>query len=245
MSHSKSSVLQVKNLSKTIADHKILKDISFELLHSSSLSVLGHSGCGKSVLIKCICGLMKPDPNTSVIFEDEDIAFKPLLNREKFNKEFGLLFQGNALFDSLPVWQNIGFSMLNTHSKDEVIAAAQKKLQIVDLHEATAHKMPSSLSGGMQKRVALARALIGNPKILFLDEPTSGLDPVTAQNIAELIKHVKQTFDMSVLSITHDPIYASIVSDHIAFIESGTIVWHGKKTQVKNTKHDFLKGFSL
>ena len=233
-------VLEIKNLFKKFENKIILNDLNIKISRGKSIGVMGPSGTGKSILLKCILGLT--DYNGQILYNGELLERK---NREVLYNNSGMLFQGGALFDSLNVWQNISFKIMNnssSHSKKDSILIAKKMLNEVYLSEEVLQNMPSELSGGMQKRVALARAIVNNPNILFFDEPTTGLDPLTTKSINNLIfKLIKK--DVTSLIISHDPISIQKICDEVIFLTDGIIEWQGNIKEMLTSEHKMLKDY--
>jgi phospholipid/cholesterol/gamma-HCH transport system ATP-binding protein len=225
-----SNVIEVKKLSKTFAQNNVLDNISFDVKKDESFVIIGGSGSGKSVLLKNIIGLMLPDKGSMVKINGEDFTQTPIAKRKNLIKKFGMLFQGGALFDSLPIWHNIAFGLLQAQeiNPKEARNLAIEKLGLVGLKPHVADLYPAELSGGMQKRAALARAIAGNPEIIFFDEPTSGLDPIMSGIISDLINEVSKNIGATTITITHDMQAAMRIADRIAFLYNGKFRWIGR-----------------
>lgn len=236
--------IEIANLCKKFGDKVILDNLNLNVYDKESLVILGRSGEGKSVLIKNISTLLKPDSGTIKI-DGVDIT----KTKNKFNlmNRFGYLFQNGALFDSLTVWENISFKLLNNFkfSKKQARKIAIEKLEIVDLNENIADLYPSELSGGMQKRVSLARAIACDPDIIFFDEPTTGLDPITAEKINDLIIKTTKIVGATAITITHDIHSAKKISDRIVLLSKGKIVWEGNRFDIEDTDNELLNRFLL
>jgi len=218
--------INVTNLSKNFANKQVLDDISFSVNKGESLVILGGSGSGKSVLIKTIAGLIKPSGGE--IFIDQQPAYNlKEKEQDKLMQKIGFLFQGGALFDSLLVWENIAFRLIHQQkiSTKQAFDIAIQKLQSVGLSEKVANLYPSELSGGMQKRVSLARAVATNPEILFFDEPTTGLDPIMADVINNLIIANSKQLGATTITITHDMHSARKIADKLAMLYQGKFIW--------------------
>tara|TARA_R110002051_G_scaffold30487_3_gene70562 strand:+ start:22570 stop:23310 length:741 start_codon:yes stop_codon:yes gene_type:complete len=217
-------MIELEHLSKSFGSNTVLRDVSLRVPKGQSLVVIGGSGSGKSVLIKCILGLVTPDAGR-VIIDGQDVTETdraPLLHR------FGMLFQAGALFDSLPVWQNVGFRLLRgPHSRKEVREIAIEKLRRVGLGPDVADNIPAELSGGMQKRVGLARAIAADPEIIFFDEPTTGLDPIMAGVINDLIREITHEMGATTITITHDMSSVRAIADQVAMLCDGIVRWTG------------------
>lgn len=241
----KMNKITVNNLSKSFGDTKILRNINLDVPNQRSLVIMGGSGSGKSVLIKCIIGLLIPDQGSQVIFEEKNIAFQPMHTRTSFLKKFSMLFQGNALFDSLTVWQNICFTLLNDRviNQKDAKMLAEEKLKMVGLKNDILSLYPAQISGGMQKRVALARAIVTNPEIICFDEPTAGLDPINAQIISELISHLTKELKNTAITITHDMICMEKIAENVAMLYSGEIILQGSKEKVFSSDNTYIRSF--
>ena len=225
--------IRVRGLRKSFGRKLVLDGIDLDLGVRESLVVIGGSGSGKSVLIKCILGIIKPDAGTIEI-DGRNLIGLSTRDREDINRKFGMLFQGGALFDSLPVWENVAFGLIEGDGMDRPRAKeiAIEKLGQVGLGTDVAELSPSELSGGMQKRVALARAIATEPEILFFDEPTTGLDPIMADVINDLIVKCVSHLGASALSITHDMASARKIGHRIAMLYRGKIIWAGPSGEV-------------
>ena len=237
-------IIEVKNLTKSFNETMVLNDINFKLFEGESLAVIGASGSGKSVLLKNIIGLLSPDKGSIKINNVEMVGLKRSV-KEKILLDLGITFQHGALFDSLQNWENIVFKVKNKEKltdKDakELALSIIKRLglnsEILDLY-------PSEISGGMQKRVAIARAICGNPKVLLFDEPTSGLDPVTASLIDKLIKSAVKTVGGSAITITHDMASVCKVADKVILIDKQTISWSGTPKEMLKSDNAQIKDF--
>ncbi len=233
--------IKIRSLYKSFANHKVLDGIDLDVKKGSSLVILGGSGSGKSVLIKNIVGLIKPDKGK--IFSDT-VEIQDISSKQKFEimDGIGFLFQGGALFDSLNIRDNITFETRKL-SKKEKNDLAGAKLNSVGLSPRILDLYPSELSGGMQKRVALARAICSTPSILFLDEPTTGLDPIMANVINELIIKIQEELGATTITITHDMISAEKIAKEVAMIYQGKIKWYGSKDEMRNSDNPYLKQF--
>ncbi|AAU03527.1 ABC transporter ATP-binding protein [Rickettsia typhi] len=233
--------IKIRSLYKSFANHKVLDGIDLDVKKGSSLVILGASGSGKSVLIKNIVGLIKPDKGQIFI---DNLEIQDISNKLKFEimKGVGFLFQGGALFDSLNVRDNITFDTKKL-SKKEKNDLAGAKLNSVGLSTRILELYPSELSGGMQKRVALARAICNTPSILFLDEPTTGLDPIMANVINELIIKIQEELCATTITITHDMISTEKIAKEIAMIYHGKVQWYGSKEEMRNSDNPYLKQF--
>ena len=236
-------MIQVKNISKSFSGVEILKDISFEFEKGKTNLIIGESGSGKSVLTKCIVGLFEPDIG-EVYYNDRNFLKLKPKDKKEVRKEMGMLFQGSALFDSFSVEENVAFPlrMFTQMTNAEISERVNFCLKRVDIINKNS-LYPSELSGGMQKRVAIARAISMQPKYLFCDEPNSGLDPVTAILIDELIKEITVEYQMTTIVITHDMNSVLEIGDNILFIDNGVKKWQGNKDEILNVKVKELYDF--
>ncbi len=243
------SIISIENLYKSFSGHPVLSGINLEVEKGKSLVILGGSGTGKSVLIKTIIGLLKPNSGTIKI-NGVDTSKITATERAEILKKCGFLFQSGALFDSLTIEDNITFFAeklyrLTLKQKREM---ASEKLSAVGLSDRLLKLYPSELSGGMQKRVSLARTICANPEIIFFDEPTTGLDPIMANVINELIVEIKNKLGATCVTITHDMNSARMIADNIAMIYNGVITWKGTIKELDKTKdpivHQFINGLT-
>ena len=234
----------VSNLVKSFGDKPVLKGIDFEVAKGQSLVILGGSGSGKSVCIKVIASLMK-QTSGSIKIDGQEISQIQGSARDVLMGKFGFLFQGGALFDSLPVWENVAFRLLNSNKmpKKQAKEIAIEKLESVGLSSKVADLYPSELSGGMQKRAALARAVAAKPEIIFFDEPTTGLDPIMADVINDLIIKNSKELGATTISITHDMHSARRIADKIAMLYEGKIIWFGDVKDIDNSGNPYLDQF--
>jgi phospholipid/cholesterol/gamma-HCH transport system ATP-binding protein len=223
-------LLNIKNLSKKFGDKIILDKISFELYPEETLGIIGSSGSGKSVLLKCILGLINKDKG-DIIYDSHD--------------HIGMLFQGGALFDSLTVWENVAFSLLYQQriSKKYAKKIALEKLELVNLSKNVADLYPSETSGGMQKRIALARAIANDPRIIFFDEPTTGLDPIVSNHINELMVQCVKKLKASNIIITHDIHSLKKVADRVGLLFKGEMIWIGTIKDMETTDNPYIVQF--
>ena len=236
--------IKIRGLSKRFGKKQVLNGIDLDLCKGESLVVIGGSGTGKSVLIKCIQGLLIPDEGSieidgvEIVGENKDVI-------ENMHSKMGMLFQGGALFDSLSVWENVAFDLIQNRgmSKKEAKIVAIKVLRQVGLGGDIADLYPSELSGGMQKRVGLARAVITKPEIIFFDEPTTGLDPIMADVINDLIIESAKDLGATTLTITHDMVSARKIADKIAMLYQGKIIWYGTVKELDKTDNPYVKQF--
>jgi len=237
-------VIDIKNLRKGFGKQEVLKDVSLQLLNGENLVVLGKSGSGKSVLIKCIVRLLTPDAGTIKVFGD-DVSKLSGDGLTEIRKKIGFLFQSGALYDSMNVKENLEFPLrriknkLNQHMIDEKIAEVLENVGLPD----ALYKMPSQLSGGMQKRISLARTIVIDPAILLYDEPTTGLDPVTSDEISLLINDIQKKYKTSSIIITHDIECVRSTADRVIMLQDGTIYQEGKLEEFENSKDPMIKSF--
>ena len=232
--------IELKNVKKHFGEKKVLDGIDLKINDGDSLVIIGGSGTGKSVTIKCILGLLEPTDG-AIKIDGENVLEFSSNKRERWMKKFGMLFQGGALFDSLKVWENISFGLnKKKKSKKELRQIAIEKLAQVGMPENVADLMPAELSGGMQKRVSLARAIAGNPEIIFFDEPTTGLDPIMADVINDLIVKCRKDLGSTTFTITHDMASVRKIATHVAMLYEGKIIWHGT---VDKSKNEYVRQF--
>jgi phospholipid/cholesterol/gamma-HCH transport system ATP-binding protein len=238
------TVVEIQNMSKSFGSRSVLNDISFSVRKGESYVIVGCSGSGKSVLIKCILGLFSIDTGF-VKINDRDISKASAKEMSKILDKCGVLYQGGALFDSLNVVENISFGLVHCRGKSakEAYKVAIEKLELVNLDEKIALCLPSELSGGMRKRVALARAIAMDPDIIFFDEPTTGLDPITSSMISDLIVRCTKEIGISAISITHDISSLKKISDKVGLLNNGCIVWEGEKKDLDTTDNPYVRQF--
>ena len=236
--------ISVKNLHKSFGHKVVLDGVDIDIAEGESLVVIGGSGTGKSVLIKCIQGIITPDEGSIKINGKESVG-ADRKEAEKLYSKMGMLFQGGALFDSLTVWENVAFGLIENQKmpRKKAKQEAIKYLRQVGLSEDVADLSPSELSGGMQKRVGLARAIATNPEIIFFDEPTTGLDPIMADVINDLIINSVKKIGASALTITHDMASARKIADRIAMLYKGKIVWQGSVKELDTTDNPYVRQF--
>jgi len=229
---------------KAFGNKRVLHHLDLDVYQGESLVVIGGSGTGKSVTIKCILGLLEPDSGV-VEIDGKNVAKLSVTDREKVMEQFGMLFQNAALFDSLSVWENVAFSLIqNQHmSKAEAKKIAIQKLAQVGLKSDVADVYPADLSGGMRKRVGLARAIATNPAVIFFDEPTTGLDPIMSDVINDLIRDTVKKLGATALTITHDMNSARKIADRIAMLYEGKIIWVGTVAELDKTKNPYVRQF--
>jgi phospholipid/cholesterol/gamma-HCH transport system ATP-binding protein len=227
---------------KSFGDNQVLRGVDLEIAKGSSMVIIGGSGTGKSVLLKCILGLVKPDTGT-ISLDGEDVT---KADRDAFLARFGMLFQGAALFDSLSVWQNVAFRLLRgslARPREEARAIAIEKLRRVGLKPDVADRFPAELSGGMQKRVGLARAIAAEPERIFFDEPTTGLDPIMAGVINELIREIVTEMGATAMTITHDMTSVRAIADRVAMLHDGVIQWTGPVADLDDSGDPYVDQF--
>ncbi|MEE2692271.1 MAG: ATP-binding cassette domain-containing protein [Pseudomonadota bacterium] len=236
--------LSIKGLEKSFGAKKVLRGVDLDLDAGRSLVIIGASGTGKSVLLKCILGLLQPDRG-SIAIDGADILRLSDSKRAKATRQISMLFQGAALFDSLRVWENVAFRLLYSEGKPNKQARdrAIDCLAQVGLAPEVGDLSPAELSGGMQKRVGLARAIAADPSILFFDEPTTGLDPITADVINNLIVDRVKALGAAAISITHDMASARKIADEIAMIHEGRIIWRGPASEILNSGNPMVDQF--
>lgn len=240
-------VVKAEHLQKSFGKKEVLKDITFKLHKKENIAVLGKSGTGKSVLIKSIVGLIKPDGGKLEVF-GKDIIGKDDDDEEEWEnlrRKVGYLFQGGALYDSMTVKQNLEFPLKRQVQKKpdaEIKALVEEALEDVGLLEAL-NKMPEELSGGMKKRIALARTLILKPEIMLYDEPTTGLDPVTSKEISELILEMQGKFEISSIIVTHDMACAKMTADKLHILKDGVIGAEGKYDELEHADEEWVRSF--
>ena len=236
-------MIQLEDIHKAFGPKEILRGVNLHVARGESCVIIGGSGTGKSVTLKCILGLITPDRGT-IRVDGEDITATG--DRDAFLARFGMLFQGAALFDSLPVWQNVAFRLLRGSLKRpraEAKDIAIQKLRRVGLSPDVADLFPAELSGGMQKRVGLARAIAANPEIIFFDEPTTGLDPIMAGVINELIREIVVEMGATAVTITHDMTSVRAIADKVAMLHHGKIRWHGPVRDMDTADDPYLHQF--
>jgi phospholipid/cholesterol/gamma-HCH transport system ATP-binding protein len=235
-------MIHFKNIKKSFDNNHVLRDINLEISRGQSMAIIGGSGTGKSVLIKTVLGLIKPDSGI-IIVDGVDVNET---THDQFLERFGMLFQGGALFDSLPVWKNVAFRLQRgsqKRPKDEAREISIKKLRRVGLGPEIADKYPAELSGGMQKRVGLARAIATDPEIIFFDEPTTGLDPIMSSVINELIREIVVELGVTAMTITHDMTSVMAIADQVAMLHDGKIQWCGSRSKLKESGNSFVNQF--
>lgn len=236
--------ISIRGLKKSFGDKVVLDGIDLDVRQGESFVIIGGSGTGKSVLIKCLLGLLKPDAG-DITIDGVNVASLSTKQRQKLYRQFGMLFQGGALFDSLSVWKNVAFGLMNAQkmSAEDARKIALEKLKAVDLDEATADIFPAELSGGMQKRVALARAIAMSPNVIFFDEPTTGLDPIVSGTINELINKCVRELGVSAVTITHDINSLRHIADRVGLLFRGQLIWTGTVAEMDQTDNPYVRQF--
>ncbi len=236
--------IELTGVTKSFDDKHVLRGLDLTIAKGESVVIIGGSGTGKSVTLKCILGLLQHDKGTIKV-DGQDIKKMSGTERDEHLDKFGMLFQGSALFDSLPVWRNVAFKLLQAHHMPhkEARERAIATLASVGLSPAVGDLYPAELSGGMQKRVALARAIAAKPEIIFFDEPTTGLDPIMADVINELIVKCVHELGATTLSITHDMASARKIADRIAMLHEGRIIWQGPKRDIDHSGNPYVDQF--
>jgi phospholipid/cholesterol/gamma-HCH transport system ATP-binding protein len=236
--------IQLIGVKKRFGSKVVLDGVDLTIEKQSSLVIIGGSGTGKSVTIKSILGILRPDAGT-ILVDGEDITHINGGGRDRVMRKFGMLFQGSALFDSLPVWENVAFGLIQGRGmgRKQARDIAIQKLAKVGLTEDVAFLSPAELSGGMQKRVGLARAIAADPEIIFFDEPTTGLDPIMADIINDLIISTVKDVGATALSITHDMVSARKISDQIAMLYGGKIIWQGPTGEIDRSGNPYVEQF--
>ncbi|KGB81610.1 MAG: ATP-binding cassette domain-containing protein [Pseudomonadota bacterium] len=235
-------MIELRGIHKAFGANKVLRGVDLTVPKGKSMVIIGGSGTGKSVTLKCVLGLVKPDAG-EIFVNGQDVT---KADRDAFLASFGMLFQGGALFDSLSVWQNVAFRLLRgsqKRPKDEARAIAIEKLRRVGLKSSVADLFPAELSGGMQKRVGLARAIAADPEIIFFDEPTTGLDPIMAGVINELIREIVVEMGATAMTITHDMSSVRAIADDVAMLHDGVIKWSGPVSRLDNSGDPYLDQF--
>lgn len=235
-------MIELSGVQKAFGANRVLRGVDLSIASGTSMVIIGGSGTGKSVLLKCILGLVHPDAGT-IRLDGEDVT---RADRDDFLARFGMLFQGGALFDSLKVWENVAFRLLRgpkKRSKAEAREVAIEKLRRVGLGPQVADLFPAELSGGMQKRVGLARAIAAEPEIIFFDEPTTGLDPIMAGVINDLIREIVVEMGVTAMTITHDMSSVRAIADQVAMLHDGLIRWTGPVGELDATPDPYVQQF--
>jgi phospholipid/cholesterol/gamma-HCH transport system ATP-binding protein len=238
--------LELRGLKKRLRNRQVLDGVDLDLPAGRSIVIIGGSGSGKSVTLKCTLGLMRPDEGTALV--DGEIvsgAGADPKRRDDCLRKFGMLFQGGALFDSLTIWENVAFRLIYADHvpRKDARERAIETMRRVRLAPENADLRPTELSGGMQKRAALARAIIAKPDVIFFDEPTTGLDPITADAINDLIVEMVKELGCAAVSITHDMASARKIADEIAMLYKGKIIWRGPASAIDHSGNEFVDQF--
>ncbi|HBR68111.1 MAG TPA: ABC transporter ATP-binding protein [Rhodospirillaceae bacterium] len=236
--------LSLRGVKKEFGPKKVLQGIDLDVPAGKSLVVIGGSGTGKSVMIKCVLGLIRHDEGTITV-DGQDIGKLDARGRDEMMHKFGMLFQGAALFDSLRVWENVAFGLVQGRgmNRKQAREIAVEKIMAVGLKPETANLYPAELSGGMQKRVGLARAVATSPEIIFFDEPTTGLDPIMSDVINKLIVEQVKGLGATALSITHDMASVRTIADYVAMIHEGKIIWKGPVGELDKSGNPYVDQF--
>lgn len=237
-------IIKIAGLTKRFEDNVVLDEVDLEIFSGETIAILGGSGSGKSVLLSLLVGLLEPDAGSIIIDGQNTTTFRRASQWRELRLKIGFLFQGAALYDSLTVAENIAF-ILEHQSKltaAEIRQRVHEKLRLVEL-EGVENKMPIELSGGMQKRAALARAIVYDPRIVFYDEPTTGLDPVRGKHISELIVRLKHDLQVTAIVVTHDLICASLVADRIAMLHDGKFLFTGSREELSQSSIPYVREF--
>ena len=235
-------MIELSGVHKTFGHHAVLRGVDLTIAKGTSMVIIGGSGTGKSVLLKCILGLIWPDDG-KILLEGQDVTKG---DRDAFLARFGMLFQGAALFDSLRIWENVAFRLMRgslKRPKAEAREIAIEKLRRVGLGPQVADLYPAELSGGMQKRVGLARAIAANPEIIFFDEPTTGLDPIMSGVINELIREIVVEMGATAMTITHDMTSVRAIADSVAMLHGGKVRWTGPVSEMDATPDPYVQQF--
>jgi len=235
-------MITLSQVKKSFGNNHVLQGVDLEIARGTSMVIIGGSGTGKSVALKSVLGLVTPDSGTITV-DDQDAA---TAERDAFLARFGMLFQGGALFDSLPVWQNVAFRLMRgalKRPKEEAREIAIEKLRRVGLKPDVADRLPAELSGGMQKRVGLARAIAAEPEIIFFDEPTTGLDPIMSGVINDLIREIVVEMGATAMTITHDMTSVRAIADNVAMLHDGVIQWTGPVADMDSAGDPYLDQF--
>lgn len=236
-------MIEIQNLSKSFGDLLVWENVSFRIEDGETVAIIGKSGCGKSVLIKHINALLYPDEG-NVLIDGKNIHALDYVDQRKMRQLFGVLFQGSALFDSINTFENVAFPLryFTKQSEEEIRENVLQSLKFVNLED-SADKETSELSGGMRKRVGLARAIVLKPKYIMYDEPTSGLDPQTAEEINDLINGMGDALDVTSIVVTHDMHSVLVVADKVAFLDQQKLSWFGSVEEMKHSDHKELLDF--
>lgn len=237
-------LLKLETVGKSFGKNHVLRGVDIDVARGQSLVVIGGSGSGKSVMLKTALGLMTPDTGR-ILFDGEDVTNAKGKAREAMRARIGMLFQAGALFDSLTVWENVAFRLIHSESmrRSDAKERAMATLKKVRLGTEVAGLYPAEISGGMQKRVSLARSIISEPELIFFDEPTTGLDPITADAINDLIREMVSGLGAAAVTITHDMASAKKIADEIAMLFEGRIIWRGSAAKVYASGNEYVDQF--
>lgn len=236
-------MIQIQNLTKSFGDNVVWENVSFDIEDGETIAIIGRSGCGKSVLVKHLNALIYPDSG-KVIIDDENIFELEYVELRKMRQRFGVLFQGSALFDSINTFENVAFPLryFTDKEEDEITENVMEALRMVNL-ENSAKKSIAELSGGMRRRIALARATVLTPDFLIYDEPTSGLDPQTSDEINELIITMSKDLNITSIVVTHDIHSVLEIAETVAFLEGRGLCWHGTVEEMRQSDNKLLRDF--
>jgi phospholipid/cholesterol/gamma-HCH transport system ATP-binding protein len=238
------SKIELEDVRKAFGTNMVLDGINLTIEAGESVAIIGQSGSGKSVTLKCILGLIRPDGGSIKVDGEEIVGLKGN-DLDRVRRKFGMLFQGSALFDSLPVWRNVTFALTQGRLTDarRMRAIAEENLERVGLDAKILNLKPNELSGGMQKRVALARAIAPRPEVIFFDEPTTGLDPIRADVINDLIVSLTEDIGITALTITHDMASARKIAHRVAMLYQGKIIWRGPRDRLYDSGNPYVDQF--
>jgi phospholipid/cholesterol/gamma-HCH transport system ATP-binding protein len=238
-----SSFIQIRDLHKSFDEQKVLRGVDLDISRGETLVLVGPSGEGKSVLLKHIIGLLSPDSGT-VLFDGTPLTGLKERQLAPIRRRIGYLFQNSALFDSFTVAQNVAFPLIESGMKDqaEIDNRVQEALDVVELGEHK-NKMPINLSGGMRKRVGIARAIVGKPEIILYDEPTAGLDPIVTDVIDHLIKRLQKRYQVTSVVITHDMASVFKIADRVVMLKNGIVYFNGNADELRGSKDEFIQDF--
>lgn len=236
--------IQLRNLHKSFGRKIILNGLDLDIYEKESFVIIGPSGVGKSVLLKCMLGLLPLDKG-SIVIDGEETSKLNGRKRNEFLKKFAIVFQGGALFDSIKIWENVAFGLIQGQGMNPAAAKKQalETLEQVGLSATVGEQRPNELSGGMQKRVAIARAIIMKPEILLFDEPTAGLDPITADLINKLISRCHKDLNITTLTITHDMSTVHTIANRVGMLNEGKIIWQGTLKEMPKSDNHFVQQF--
>lgn len=238
------SKIVLRDVAKAFGPKRVLDGVDLSVDAGESLTVIGQSGSGKSVLLKCILGLIRPDRG-SILVDGEEVMGLKGRDLDRVRAKFGMLFQGGALFDSLPIWRNVTFALTQgrIRAARDMRRIAEENLERVGLDRSVLDLRPSELSGGMQKRVALARAIAPKPEIIFFDEPTTGLDPIRADAISQLIASLTEDSGITAVTITHDMHSARVLAHSVAMLYDGRVIWRGPREVLDDSGNPYVDQF--